>query len=186
MRPFRVSSIGSRFCLFQAFRSFPVSSLLPRNYMPSWTFACVGYSVAQKGNPERAKTGITVRALLMEEVSLVNYSVKSFHVPCEGPSHVLPSGWTLIASRGWRKTRLFLLFPGVNETRTEVYPPSPPLTRLLAPPSPDVSTVVLDPFNSSSSSSKFMLFFFFGICIPNKQEIVFICMQMCLSPRLRF
>lgn len=37
-------------------------------------------------------------------------------------------------------------------------------------------------FNSGSPSVSS----FFCICIPNKQEIVFICMQMCLSPRLGF
>ena len=50
------------------------------------------------------------------------------------------------------------------------------------PPLPALGRESRGSFNSGSRSVSS----FFCICIPNKQEIVFICMQMCLSPRLGF
>lgn len=143
----------------------------------------------------------------MEEVSLVNYTVNSFHVSYERFSHVLPLGWTSSLLHNpincilcLEENSPLLLFTGVNELRTEVtLSPTMLFTPFwdgLAPPPSDSSTVLwrcllgfcthpdefLSSFNSGSSSRSSC----FCICIPNKQEIVFICMQMCLSPRLRF
>lgn len=145
----------------------------------------------------------------MEEVSLVNYTMKSFHVSCERFSHILPLGWTSSLLHSLincilclEEDSTLLLLPGVNEMKTKVTL-SP--TRLLSHFGWSSAAVVwylncssgfwrcllsfcthpgefLSPFNSSSSSRSSC----FCICIPNKQEIVFICMQMCLSPRLRF
>lgn len=139
----------------------------------------------------------------MEEVSLVNYTVKSFQVSCKRCSHVLPRGWTSALLYSLTNCILCLeedsplvLFPGVNEMR-EVWLWAPP--GCWAAFGDLISQLWLcfwrrplkfcthpgeffSPFYSNSSSGSSC----FCICIPNKQEIVFICMQMCLSPRLRF
>lgn len=63
----------------------------------------------------------------MEEVSLVNYTVKWFHGPCECFSHVPPLGWTSSPLHSLINCILCLeedsplvLFPGVNEMRRKV------------------------------------------------------------------
>ena len=50
---------------------------------------------------------------------------------------------------------------------------------------PALSAVVRQSWRVFNSAS-FSVSCFFCICIPNKQEIMFICMQMCLSLRLGF
>lgn len=63
----------------------------------------------------------------MEEVSLVNYTVKSFHVSYERFSPVLPLGWTsslllhlINCVLCLEEDSPLLLFPGVNEMRRKV------------------------------------------------------------------
>lgn len=121
----------------------------------------MGYRITQGGisEPTRREQKLKLlselsKHLLMEEVSLVNYTVKSFLVSCERFSYVLPLGWTSSLLHSLINCILclgedspLLLFPGVNEMRTKVTL-SP--TRLfapfwggLAPPSSGSSTVVL-------------------------------------------
>lgn len=99
-----------------------------------------------------------------------------------------------------------LLFPGVNEMRRERLPRVPRECAVLQDglssplPQSDISNRAMFevlgwvPSLSAPGRELWCLFnsgspyvsSFFCICIPNKQEIVFICMQMCLSPRLGF
>lgn len=67
-----------------------------------------------------------------------------------------------------------------NRAVFEVFGWVPPLSAVGVPASGGGSGVAVFDSGSPSVSSSLC------ICIPNKQEIVFICMQMCLSPRLRF
>lgn len=128
-------------------------------------------------------------------------------------NHVRPLGWTSSLLRHLINCFLrleenspLLLFPGVNELRREMLPQAPQDCAVVwgglahPPPWSDISNIAVFEvlgwapalsalmrdscclFNSGSPSVSSC----FCICIPNKQEIVFICMQMCLSPRLRF
>lgn len=98
----------------------------------SLTFSFVGYSITQVFQSLSRERRLKLlselsKHLLMEEVSLVNYTMKSFHVSCERFSHILPLGWTSSLLHSLincilclEEDSTLLLLPGVNEMKTKV------------------------------------------------------------------